>query len=84
MTLKQKELVSAAVLIAGLLLMLIGGESIWVLLLGLAVALGAVVLWKRWWRCPSCGRFLGRTKGSTALTAGRKLITTLKNEEAGG
>ena len=43
MTLKQKELVSAAVLIAGLLLMLIGGESIWVLLLGLAVALGAVV-----------------------------------------
>ena len=44
MTLKQKELVSAAVLIAGLLLMLIGGESIWVLLLGLAVAFGAVVL----------------------------------------
>ena len=73
MTLKQKELVSAAVLIAGLLLMLIGGESIWVLLLGLAVALGAVVLWKRWWRCPSCGRFLGRTKGQYCPHCGKEI-----------
>ena len=73
MTLKQKELVSAAVLIAGLLLMLIGGESIWVLLLGLAVALGAVVLWKRWWRCPSCGRFLGRTKGPYCPHCGKEI-----------
>ena len=73
MTLKQKELVSAAVLIAGLLLMLICGESIWVLLLGLAVALGAVVLWKRWWRCPSCGRFLGRTKGQYCPHCGKEI-----------
>ena len=73
MTLKQKELVSAAVLIAGLLLMLIGGESIWVLLLGLAVALGAVVLWTRWWRCPSCGRFLGRTKGQYCPHCGKEI-----------
>ena len=73
MTLKQKELVSAAVLIAGLLLMLIGGESIWVLLLGLAVALGAVVLWKRGWRCPSCGRFLGRTKGQYCPHCGKEI-----------
>ena len=73
MTLKQKELVSAAVLIAGLLLMLIGGESIWVLLLGLAVALGAVVVWKRWWRCPSCGRFLGRTKGQYCPHCGKEI-----------
>ena len=73
MTLKQKELVSAAVLIAGSLLMLIGGESIWVLLLGLAVALGAVVLWKRWWRCPSCGRFLGRTKGQYCPHCGKEI-----------
>ena len=73
MTLKQKERVSAAVLIAGLLLMLIGGESIWVLLLGLAVALGAVVLWKRWWRCPSCGRFLGRTKGQYCPHCGKEI-----------
>lgn len=73
MTLKQKELVSAAVLIAGLLLMLIGGESIWVLLPGLAVSLGSVVLWKRWWRCPSCGQFLGRTKGQYCPHCGKEI-----------
>ena len=84
MTLKQKELVSAAVLIAGLLLMLIGGESIWVLLLGLRWP------WGRWF-CGSGGGavqaaagFWAGPRGSTALTAGRKLITTLKDEEAGG
>ena len=73
MTLRQKELVSTAGLIAGLLLMLIGGGSIWILLLGMAMVFGAAVLWKRWWRCPSCGRFLGRTKGQYCPHCGKEI-----------
>ncbi len=57
LTLRQKEYVCGAVLIAGILLMLSGG---WFWPLGLAVGLAAVTMWNAWHRCPSCGKHLGR------------------------
>ncbi|WP_300415993.1 hypothetical protein [uncultured Oscillibacter sp.] len=81
MTLKQKELVSAAVLIAGLLLILLCGKHILFWPLGLAVALGSVVLWKRWWRCPNCGQFLGRTKGRYCPHCGKEIDYDTKKSQ---
>ena len=73
LTLRQKEYIAGAVFAAGLLLMLMCGESIPLLLLGMAVALGAGALNFAWWRCPNCGRHLGRSHGQFCPNCGREI-----------
>ena len=74
LTLRQKEYAAGAVLAGGeLLLMLLSGGHLPVLLAGFAAALAALWLHFIWWRCPACGRHMGRTKGACCPWCGEKI-----------
>lgn len=73
LTLRQKEYLIGAIFAAGLLLMLVCGESILLLLLGMAVALSTVALIHVWWRCPHCGRHLGQSHGPYCPNCGKEI-----------
>ena len=74
LTLRQKEYVDAAILAAGILIMLAGRIGpVMLLLVGFLAMLGAVVLHMCWWRCPHCGQFLGRDKGEYCQHCGKKI-----------
>ncbi len=73
MTLRQKEYVCIAVLTAGLFLMLVFGESIPLLLLGLVTAFASMGLYLAWWRCPHCGQYLRLSHGRYCPNCGREI-----------
>lgn len=54
MTLRQKDYIIAALAIGGLFAALANG------VVGAVMLLAALGLYCVWWRCPHCGRFLGR------------------------
>lgn len=56
------QYVSNALAVAGILVMLLGQgvENIVVAVLGLVLIVAGVVVQLIFWRCPSCGRYLGR------------------------
>ena len=71
LSLRQKEYVDAAILIAGILIMLAGHGIL--VLAGTLVTFGALALHIYWWRCHHCGQFLGRDKGEYCQHCGKKI-----------
>ena len=59
----------------GLLLYLAAGwvQSLWLSVLGIVVVLGALVFQLIAYRCPHCGRFLGRNAGAFCHHCGGSL-----------
>lgn len=58
-----------------LVLMVFGAliESITVALIGIAVSFAAVFVSIKYWRCPHCGKHLGRDLGKYCLHCGKEL-----------
>ncbi len=72
MTLRQKDYIVAALAIAGLFAAFVNGVAGAVLLL---IALG---LYVAWWRCPYCGKFLGRKHELHCRWCGRAVDRSVK------
>ncbi len=86
MTLREREYAAGAAFSAGILWILLFGTSFLRMLPGLAVSLGSAVLWKHWWRCPHCGRPLGRSHGRCCPNCGKEIDYDAKwpDEFSGG
>ena len=54
MSLRQKDYIIAALAIGGLFAAMANG------VVGAVMLLAALGLYNIWWRCPHCGKFLGR------------------------
>lgn len=61
----RSHYVTNALAVAGILVMLLGQgvENITVAVLGLLLLVAGLAVQLIFWRCPSCGRYLGRSSG---------------------
>lgn len=80
MNLKQKQCLPIVVMIAGIG-MVLGGQFAghgWIEVLGVIMILGGLFLNYRLFRCPHCGRQLGRYSGECCRHCGKKIDYTAK------
>lgn len=72
MTLRQKDYIIAALAIGGLFAAMVNG------VVGAVMLLAALGLYRVWWRCPHCGRFLGRKHELHCRYCGRAVDRSAK------
>ncbi len=72
MTLRQKDYIITALAVGGLFAAFFNGVA------GAVMLLTALVLYKIWWRCPYCGKFLSRKHELHCRWCGREVDRTVK------
>ena len=72
MSLRQKDYIVAALAIGGLFVSFVQGEA------GAVMLLTALALYIIWWRCPYCGKFLGRKHELHCRYCGRAIDRSAK------
>lgn len=75
MSLRQKDYIIAALAIGGLFVSMVQG---W---LGAVMLLAALGLYNMCWRCPHCGKFLGRKHELHCRYCGKAVDRTAKNKK---
>ena len=72
MSLRQKDYIVAALAVGGLFAALVNGVA------GAVMLLAALGLYNIWWRCPHCGKFLGRKHELHCRYCGKAVDRTVK------
>lgn len=72
MSLRQKDYIIAALAIGGLFAAMANG------VVGAVMLLAALALYSIWWRCPHCGKFLGRKHELHCRYCGKAVDRTAK------
>lgn len=72
MSLRQKDYIIAALAIGGLFAAMANG------VVGAVMLLAALGLYNIWWRCPHCGKFLGRKHEVHCRYCGKAVDRTAK------
>ncbi len=48
-------------------------KDLWLLLPAIGCAIAVIFLNQKWWRCPKCGKWLGRDRGEYCQHCGGKI-----------